>query len=567
MRRTSGCLRSVSGMPSIKKKVTGFIRQFSNSETKPRDERQRHHRVRSPVPGPPEKCFIQRYLGGEPRPRAPDIHHGKTGHQLDPVTIASMDPEVFAAYTGPGGGVTAIRRPGRETGEEEPDPEDLDYIDLEGGRVVSRRQSFSEVLHKMETQSITGNGSLNGHTDTRKTSGPRIPKSPTTNFSFIDNSVMNIRVGDRVYKVDGTRRQNLIETSPEFETATSLESMQSGHGGSSTWDSGSAGRGQAPSPEFTTSDIINIDDELDLVETEDGYVPASSLPSSDISCDTKRVTIRSPARGQRPTSLSLSSQRSRHSFSSASSRGSRDSSHLQSPSASSGPQSLPVESNPVSSRASSLIHPKSDRRSSAGPGTDRPRRADPQRGQEPPASEYPELQPGPTSLTSPTASHMNDASHIEAKLKIDLKDDISTSIAGIRYWNRPNSAAFGLSDTLYERHPLTGIAAGSPIADTFAIVARKNSAILVLGDGVNWGPRAALASRAAVHGAMDYLNSALFGVTRPQGRPLTTGDVFQILLRSFHAAHCLILEEEAMLTTLTAAVVLPTTDETGVYCH
>ena len=162
---------------------------------------------------------------------------------------------------------------------------------------------------------------------------------------------------------------------------------------------------------------------------------------------------------------------------------------------------------------------------------------------------------------------MNDASHIEAKLKIDLKDDISTSIAGIRYWNRPNSAAFGLSDTLYERHPLTGIAAGSPIADTFAIVARKNSAILVLGDGVNWGPRAALASRAAVHGAMEYLNSALFGMARPQERQLTTGDVFQILLRSFHAAHCLILEEEAMLTTLTAAVVLPTTDETGVYCH
>ena len=561
-------------MPSIKKKVTGFIRQFSNSENKPREERQRQQRVRSPVPGPTEKCFIQRYLGGEPRPRAPEIQHGKTGHQLAPVTIAAMDPEVFAAYTGPGGGVTAIRRPGRETREEEPDPEDLDYIDLEGGRVASRRQSFSEVLHQMESMSISGNGSLNGQRDSRKaSSGPRIPKSPTANFSFIDNSVMNIRVGDRVYKVDGNRRQNLIETSPEFETAISLESMQSCHGGRSSRESPRPCSGQAPAPEYTTSDIINIDDELDLVETEDGYVPASSLPSSDISQGGKRVTIRSPARGQRPTSLSLSSQRSRHSFSSASSRGSRDSSSLQSPpSDSSGPQSLPAQSNRVStsnnsSRASSLIHPKSHRRSSDGPSTERPRRADPQRGQEP-GSDYPELQPGPSpGLTSPTASHMNDASHIEAKLKIDLKDDISTSIAGIRYWNRPNSAAFGLSDTLYERHPLTGIAAGSPIADTFAIVARKNSAILVLGDGVNWGPRAALASRAAVHGAMEYLNSALFGVTRPQERQLTTGDVFQILLRSFHAAHCLILEEEAMLTTLTAAVVLPTTDETGVYCY
>jgi hypothetical protein len=34
--------------------------------------------------------------------------------------------------------------------------------------------------------------------------------------------------------------------------------------------------------------------------------------------------------------------------------------------------------------------------------------------------------------------------------------------------------------------------AGNPIADTFAVVARKNSAILVLGDGVNWGSKAAL---------------------------------------------------------------------------
>merc|ERR1719464_993340 len=55
---------------------------------------------------------------------------------------------------------------------------------------------------------------------------------------------------------------------------------------------------------------------------------------------------------------------------------------------------------------------------------------------------------------------------------------------------------------------------------------------------------------------MDYLNQALFAVSRT--RTLSTQDVFQILLRSFHAAHCLILEEEAMLTTLTAAVVVPT---------
>jgi hypothetical protein len=84
----------------------------------------------------------------------------------------------------------------------------------------------------------------------------------------------------------------------------------------------------------------------------------------------------------------------------------------------------------------------------------------------------------------------------------------------VRHWNRPNAVAYGVSESLYERNPLTQVQAGSPVADTFAVVARKNSAILVLGDGVNWGARAALASRAAVHGAMDYLNTALFGVSR-----------------------------------------------------
>jgi hypothetical protein len=36
----------------------------------------------------------------------------------------------------------------------------------------------------------------------------------------------------------------------------------------------------------------------------------------------------------------------------------------------------------------------------------------------------------------------------------------------------------------------------------------------VLGDGVNWGAKAALASRSAVYGATEYLNQALFAVSR-----------------------------------------------------
>ena len=57
-------------MPSIKKKVTGFIRQFSSSESKPRQQQQhdsdrsrRHPRVRSPPP-PLEKCRSGTVLPG-----------------------------------------------------------------------------------------------------------------------------------------------------------------------------------------------------------------------------------------------------------------------------------------------------------------------------------------------------------------------------------------------------------------------------------------------------------------------------------------------------------------------
>lgn len=160
------------------------------------------------------------------------------------------------------------------------------------------------------------------------------------------------------------------------------------------------------------------------------------------------------------------------------------------------------------------------------------------------------------------ASPLNKSQIISRRLKLDLRNESDVAIAGIRNWNRPNSAATGQSVTLYERHPHTAEHAGNPIADTFAVVARKNSAVLVLGDGVNWGSKAALASRCAVYGCMDYLNAAIFGMNNDKG--LSTHDVFNYLLRSFHAAHSLILQEEAQLTTLTACVVLPVSTDQGI---
>jgi len=40
---------------------------------------------------------------------------------------------------------------------------------------------------------------------------------------------------------------------------------------------------------------------------------------------------------------------------------------------------------------------------------------------------------------------------------------------------------------LYEKNPTNDTSNGEPIADCFGIVARPNSAILALADGVNWG--------------------------------------------------------------------------------
>lgn len=37
--------------------------------------------------------------------------------------------------------------------------------------------------------------------------------------------------------------------------------------------------------------------------------------------------------------------------------------------------------------------------------------------------------------------------------------------------------AFGSSVSLYERNPLTGVPAGNPIADVYAVCARENNAV------------------------------------------------------------------------------------------
>lgn len=59
-----------------------------------------------------------------------------------------------------------------------------------------------------------------------------------------------------------------------------------------------------------------------------------------------------------------------------------------------------------------------------------------------------------------------------------------------------------------------------------------------------------------MHGSIEYLNKALY-CPSVNNEMTTTKDVFIALLRSFHAAHSLILQEQGMLTTLTVCTILP----------
>ncbi|KAI6172365.1 Protein phosphatase 2C (PP2C)-like domain-containing protein [Aphelenchoides besseyi] len=120
-------------------------------------------------------------------------------------------------------------------------------------------------------------------------------------------------------------------------------------------------------------------------------------------------------------------------------------------------------------------------------------------------------------------------------------------------WNdAEEERAFGISISLYEKHPISGLQAGLPIADVFAVLARQNNAILALADGVNWGEGSRLAARCAIRGAVDHLNASI-----SSGKLRTTTDVFHDLLGAFHSAHALILQEGGALTTLCVALIVP----------
>jgi hypothetical protein len=85
----------------------------------------------------------------------------------------------------------------------------------------------------------------------------------------------------------------------------------------------------------------------------------------------------------------------------------------------------------------------------------------------------------------------------------------SRTIDQLDWEDSDNERAYGLSISLYEKHPVTGlhgkqlfkftvyfsVLAGMPIADVYALLARQNNSIICLADGVNWGESSRLAGK------------------------------------------------------------------------
>ena len=137
-------------------------------------------------------------------------------------------------------------------------------------------------------------------------------------------------------------------------------------------------------------------------------------------------------------------------------------------------------------------------------------------------------------------------------------------VAGAKDWNRPSDVAYGISLSLYEDDKtrqkveiingipqVTSTLVGDPVADVFGVIARENSAVLAVADGVGWGKKPRLAARCAVRAVMDHFAS---NIRRLQTRSSSSRTVLEMLMESVKAAQKSILDHRATLTTLSVAV-------------
>lgn len=155
---------------------------------------------------------------------------------------------------------------------------------------------------------------------------------------------------------------------------------------------------------------------------------------------------------------------------------------------------------------------------------------------------------------------LNSLKPSDFKKTTDEENNETDLIADVSHWNAPTSGdhGYGIAISLYEQNPITNIHAGDPIADCYALIARRDNCVMAMADGVNWGEKARLASCAAIQGSIEYLSRALFSSSNVAKN---THEVFVSLLRSFWEAQDFILEVNGHLTTLTIAVIFPISDD------
>jgi len=122
-------------------------------------------------------------------------------------------------------------------------------------------------------------------------------------------------------------------------------------------------------------------------------------------------------------------------------------------------------------------------------------------------------------------------------------------IKGVQSWKERQPFAYGIANSLYERDKDADKLIGDPLADSLAITARYNCAILALADGVSWGHKSKLASNCSIYGAITYINKHI-------NRCRTTKDVFTVILHGFESAQNTIIDEEGTMTTLCVGVVV-----------
>lgn len=172
----------------------------------------------------------------------------------------------------------------------------------------------------------------------------------------------------------------------------------------------------------------------------------------------------------------------------------------------------------------------------------------------------------PTNVTTTTTTTREELPASTKQIAVSECWD-SFAKAGINRWTHHHHKSYGIALSLYENNLATNTTVGDPIADTYAILTRRNSSILLLADGVNWGPRSRLAARCAVRASMNFINNHLFFSNtlhqndpfrqqqQQQHRGFTTHDLFKIMMRSFDAAQEFILRKKGSMTTLCCVVV------------